>query len=211
MPAHRGPFVAVERAGLVEHAVADPELADVVQQRATPQPAAPFLRQAKGFGNHVGVQRHAAAVPAGVGAFRVDHLAEGGGDVVQVIVVEGNRVFRRVPSRIQVLSSSGEASVSQNASSAATRSNAATRRGSNQVPARLRASASAAARPPSAWNTSTTWASKAMRVQRDRFTGQLGGLALAVEMLVEAVDAGRHALGKAQQARDLGAALATGG
>ena len=46
------------------------------------------------------------------------------------------------------------------------------------------------------------------RVQRDVLAGQALRPAVAVEVLVEAVDAGRHLVRKTQQAGDLGAALA---
>jgi len=49
------------------------------------------------------------------------------------------------------------------------------------------------------------------RIERDRLASQALRPALAIEMFVEAVDAGRHAFRKAQQAGDFGAALATGG
>ena len=40
MRPHRGPFLLVELAGLVQDGVADAELADVVQQRGALEPAA---------------------------------------------------------------------------------------------------------------------------------------------------------------------------
>jgi len=75
-------------AGLVEHGVADAELARVVQQCASPEPAPARRRRPQHAGHVVDVQRHALAVAAGKRALGVDHRAEGGGNVVQVIVVQ---------------------------------------------------------------------------------------------------------------------------
>jgi hypothetical protein len=62
MALHRPPFRVVELAGLVEHAVGNAELADIVQQGgAAQEPALPFVDPHL-LGDQVGKQRHAVAM-----------------------------------------------------------------------------------------------------------------------------------------------------
>ena len=98
--------------------------------------------------------------------------------------------------------------MSQNAGRAATRSKAATSCGSNQAPDRFRASRSAASGPLATWNTSMTCAISAMR-DKSGFPRRAGpGLAAAVPMLVEILDAIGDGFGETHLAGNVGAAMA---
>ena len=65
------------------------------------QPAAALGGEAQLLGDQVGEQRDALAVAAGVGALGVDDLREGGGDVVEVVLVDGDA--RAAPARARTI------------------------------------------------------------------------------------------------------------
>ena len=209
MPAHGDPLVAVELAGLVEHGVADAQLADVVQQRAAAQPAAARVRQAEPARDLVDDVGDARAVAARERALAVDDLAEGRGDVVEVVVVERDRAGRPAPSRTPRARRRRSERAPEAGIGARRWSIAATSAGSNQLPARPRASASAAAGPPTrVEHVDHLRQQRDARIQRDRLAGQAFGPAAAVPVLVEAGDAVGDAVAEAQPPRDVGAARA---
>ena len=99
----------------------------------------------------------------GVRALGVDHLAEGGGDVVEIVVVD---VPRAAPARSAntALLELGRAQRRPEAGVGARRARTpSTSAGSNQLPRAARDLGSAASAPSAVWNTSTTCASSAMR------------------------------------------------
>ena len=77
------------------------------------------------LGDQVGEQRDALAVAAGVGALGVDHLGEGGRDVVEIVLVDRRAALRRLQGEDRLAASRRERSMSQNSGRAATRSKAA--------------------------------------------------------------------------------------
>ena len=159
---HRLPFGVVELARLVEDGVADAELADVVQQRGTLEPASLLGAELHLLRDHVGKQRDALAVAAGVGALGIDHLGEGGRDVVEIVLVDRHARLRRLEAKIACCQSSVR-SISQNAGRAATRSKAATSCGSNHVRRPVLDFAQRRFGAVRDWNTSITCAISAMR------------------------------------------------
>ena len=68
MHLHRRPLLLVKLARLVEDGVAHPELAHVVEQGTPLEPASPRLGHPHLGGEDVGIERHPAAVPRGIGA-----------------------------------------------------------------------------------------------------------------------------------------------
>src|SRR5262245_17964169 len=101
-----------------------------------------------------------------------------------------------------------ERSEPQNCGFPEMRSNAAAKRGSNQVPDRRRTSCRAASMPLVVWKTSATCASNAMRERIGMASPPMRGQSAAVPMLVEALDALRHGFRDPHLARDIGTALA---
>ena len=208
---HRQPFVGVELACFVEHAIADPELAHVMQQGAALEPAAPLQRHAHRLGDHVGVQRHPLAVAARVRAFRVDHLAKRGSDIVEVIFVDRHHARGRLQRR------HGGADVFR------TQHGPEVARLGHPLERRHQLGIEPAAGPLPHFGARRPAAIGRMkyidylchqcdaREHGDRRAGHSVRLALSIEMLVETVDAGRHAFRKTQQARNVGAALAARG
>ncbi len=94
MALHRFPFVGIEAARLVEDAVADSQLADVVQQRGAVQPATAGSGHVELRGDRVGVARHALTVPVGEVALGVDDVGERLSDRVETGLIDehGTRV-----------------------------------------------------------------------------------------------------------------------
>ena len=76
-----------QRAGLVEDAVGDAELADVVQQRRAAQKAAGGAVEPERRGDAVGDLCHAGAVARGVGRLGVDDARERLGDAIHPVGV----------------------------------------------------------------------------------------------------------------------------
>src|SRR3954447_5164192 len=96
MLAHDLPFVVVKLTRLVEDCVADAELPNVVQQRGTLEPASPLSSELQLLRDHVGKERDALAVAAGVGTFGIDHLGKGRRDIIQIVVIYRNaRLLRQ--------------------------------------------------------------------------------------------------------------------
>ena len=178
--------------GLSRIDVAHPELADVVQQRGALEPAAPLVAQAQLLGDQVGEQRDALAVAAGVGALGVDHLGEGGGDVVEVVVVD--RACCAAPARSAkiVCCRPSERSVSQNSGSRGdARERRRRARGSNQLPERARDFAPRRLDAVRGLEHVDHLRQQGdARIDRDRRAGEAERLAAAVPVLVEIVDAG---------------------
>ena len=121
-------------------------------------------RQVQLLGDQVGEQRDALAVAAGVGALGVDHLGEGGGDVVEIVVVDQS-------SACCAGSSAKIASCRSRRARASPRMRVARRRARRPLD-QLRIEPGAGAVRDFAlrgldavrdWNTSTTCASSAMR------------------------------------------------
>jgi hypothetical protein len=68
-----------------------------VQQRGTLEPASLLGAELQLFRDHVGKQRDAFAVAAGVGTLGIHHLGEGGRDVVEIVLVDRHaRLLRRL-------------------------------------------------------------------------------------------------------------------
>ena len=86
--AHGLPFGVVELAGLVEDGVADAEFADVVEEGGAAEAADGGGVEADMSGDLGREVCDAIAVAGGVGAFGVDDLREGGGDIVEVGFVD---------------------------------------------------------------------------------------------------------------------------
>ncbi len=206
---HRGPLQRVELAWLVEDLVAHAQLADVVQQRAAPQPAALGGAEPQLPAKLVGDQRHPRTVAGGVRALGVDDLAEDRRDVVEVVVVDRLRLLRRLHlehAQLQVVrrQSAPELRVAR-------------QHGERVGDARVEPAAAAArhllARGLRAGagveRVHHLGQQRDARVLRDLLAGQALGLAAAVPVLVEALDAVGHVLAETQLARDLRAARAT--
>ena len=61
------------------------------------------VREGQLLGDQVAEQRHALAVAAGVRALGVDHLREGGRDIVEIILVDHGAVLRRLEREDRLL------------------------------------------------------------------------------------------------------------
>ena len=192
---HRGPFGLVELARLVEDRIAHAELADVVQQRGALEPAAPLGRKAHLLGDQVGEQRDALAVSAGVGALRVDHLREGGGDVVEIVLVDQRAALRRLEREDRLLQVVG----AQRLPELRPRGDARERRRELRIEPAAGAALDFAHAPPRCRSRSGTRRPPAPAGRCAHRPGspsprEAERLAAAVPVLIEILDAGRDAL-----------------
>jgi hypothetical protein len=87
MHAHDLPFGVVQLARLVQDSVADAELANVVQQRGTLEPASLLGAELQLLRDHVGKKRDTLAMAAGVWTLGIHHLSEGSRDVIEIILI----------------------------------------------------------------------------------------------------------------------------
>ena len=138
----RGPLVVVELAGLVEDAVGDAELADVVQQAGAGRRAAVAASRPSARAERDGDLGDALGVAGGVRRLGVDDAGERLGDAVQAVVVGEQQRGRRARARRRAAPSSE----AQKAWSSSMALSASTSAGSNHVPRRSRATATRRAR-----------------------------------------------------------------
>ena len=206
MGLYRLELLVGQLARLVEDAIGDGELADVVQQRGASQDPALVGVEAEHDGDPVGDLGDALRVTGGERRLGVDDARERLGDAVQASVVGGDGEVRRLPLRdVGRLERGPELPVAAEARKASTSA------GSNQRPRRRLAIARAALTPPWAWNTSSVWARHRMRAARGISSPRSpSGMPAPVPVLVEAADRRGGLLGEEQHARDLGAAVAPG-
>jgi hypothetical protein len=94
-----GALLGGERAGLVEDAVGDAELPDVVQQPGAVQPALGVRAGAARPGDARGVVGHALGVARRVRRLRVDDPGEGARHRVETVLVHPPRVLARLERR----------------------------------------------------------------------------------------------------------------
>jgi hypothetical protein len=158
MGAHGVPLLGAELARLVEDQVRDGELAEVVQQAGAAQRAQRLGVEAEARAEGDGDLGDALGVAAGVRRLRVDHARERLGDAVELLLVGDEHPVGRLDGVDPAASSEA-----QNPASGATSSSASTSAGSNHVPRRRRATASAPSRPPSCQKTSIVWARHRIR------------------------------------------------
>ena len=203
--AHRAPLAVGQRAGLVEDAVGDAELADVVQQRRAAQETAGRGVEPERRGDAVGDLRHAGAVARGVGRLGVD-------DAREASATRSRRRRRRAATRsvgsTRLHVGRREAGPEARGRARA-RPTASTSAGSNQVPRRARAMSTRGGRPallPE--DLHRLRQARDAGQQRDLSPARSPGWPCPSQCSNELADRGGGLLVEADPARDVGAALA---
>src|SRR5262245_32327995 len=90
------PLLAFEAPRLVEKRIADGKLADVVKRGGALDPAAMRRRQPHLRTDSFRIAGHTVAMPTCEWALGVDDLAEGGGNIVKIVLIDGNLMLARL-------------------------------------------------------------------------------------------------------------------
>ena len=81
------PFIRIQLARFIQYGITHTQLADVMQQRTSAQPSLPCFRESHGICHGQCISCNPAAMPIGVGTFRIDYLGKCFGYGIQAVFI----------------------------------------------------------------------------------------------------------------------------